>query len=707
MKFCRSDQRTRWEFGRYPRRILIFLLSRNSHQWRFLIKNPGLFDGFDPAVLYFPKAPVGGVFNTRFLKDLGEARLGGGMVSTGLANGSGASGDGKSQVLQATDIVELISQTVSLKQRSGKFVGLCPFHQEKTPSFQVDRVKQYYYCFGCKKGGNAIDFVIERDRVDFRQALQILADQAGIDLPSFSGREGQKASDRQVLFDAQAAACLFFEKLLAHPQHGEAGRRYLAERGFTEESISRFHLGVAPDAWDGLLKSSGMKRFAPGQLAVGGLVKSRERGDGHYDTFRNRLMFPIRDETGRTIAFGGRVMPGSSDPAKYLNSPETPLFNKSSCMFGMDVARDRMLETRSVTVVEGYTDVVMAHQFGVTNVVSVLGTALTAQHISKLRRFVDRVVLLFDGDAAGDAAVNRAVELFLTQPIEISIATLPEGVDPDELLLRDGAAGFNAVIDSAVDALTYKWRRLVQQIGNSDGLTGKQHAVEAYLATLAAARGSGPVDSIRWGVALASVSRLTEIPTAELYRRFKMTRSSPQTKSKGFVQVSEPGEPNYRAATLQTGARSKAEGFIIGLLLLEPDRWDVIQHQILPREFENENLRQVAEIFWGYQQDHGEPVLNEFLDLLTVPSVKSEALRWMAEASDTADLETMLSGSLEYLADCRKRAEEQKLIAQIRAGETGTGEKGSEQSPTTTVSMDVLRQLQEKMKRPDLKRQSS
>src|SRR5580698_2487844 len=165
------------------------------------------------------------------------------MASTGADAGSSASGDGKTQVLQATDIVELISQTVSLKQRGAKYVGLCPFHQEKTPSFQVDRVKQYYYCFGCKKGGNAIDFVIERDRVDFRQALQILADQAGIDLPSFSGREGQKASDRQVLFDAQAAACLFFEKLLAHPQHGEAGRRYLAERGFTEESISRFHLG--------------------------------------------------------------------------------------------------------------------------------------------------------------------------------------------------------------------------------------------------------------------------------------------------------------------------------------------------------------------------------------------------------------------------------------------------------------------------------
>src|SRR6185312_15599359 len=223
---------------------------------------------------------------------------------------------------------------------------------------------------------------------------------------------------------------------------GEAARKYLAERGFNEQSIRRFQIGLAPDGWDGLLRSQVGRKFPPEQLLVGGLVKKREKGPGYYDTFRNRLMFPIRDEGGRVIAFGGRVMPGSQDPAKYLNSPETPLFSKSRCVFGLDLARQKMVETRTAVVVEGYTDVIVAHQFGVSNVVSPLGTALTEQHVTMLRRFADRVVLLFNPDIAGDLAVDRAVGLFLTQPIEIAIASIPDGVDPDEFLLQNGAEAF-------------------------------------------------------------------------------------------------------------------------------------------------------------------------------------------------------------------------------------------------------------------------
>ena len=202
-------------------------------------------------------------------------------------------------------------------------------------------------------------------------------------------------------------------------------------------------------------------------LAAAGLVKTRDSGNGFYDTFRNRLMFPIRDENGRVIAFGGRVMPGSEDPAKYLNSPETPLFSKSRCVFGLDLARQKIVETRTVAVVEGYTDVVMAHQYGATNVVSPLGTAMTEQHVQILRRFADRIVLLFDADTAGDTAVNRAVELFLTQPVEIAIASMPEGVDPDEFLLAHGLAAFEKVLTDAADALTYKWKQLVRQFNAS------------------------------------------------------------------------------------------------------------------------------------------------------------------------------------------------------------------------------------------------
>src|SRR4030095_14332758 len=180
------------------------------------------------------------------------------------------------------------------------------------------------------------------------------------------------------------------------------------------------------------------------------------------------------------IAFGGRVMPGSEDPAKYLNSPETPLFSKSRCIFGLDLARQRIVETRTVAVVEGYTDVVMAHQYGATNVVSILGTAMTEQHVAILRRFADRIVLLFDADTAGDAAVNRAVALFLTQPLEIAIASMPEGIDPDEFLLKHGLDEFNRLLDQANDALTYKWKALARQFAADGSLTGQQKAVSEY-----------------------------------------------------------------------------------------------------------------------------------------------------------------------------------------------------------------------------------
>src|SRR5215211_4238167 len=356
--------------------------------------------------------------------------------------------DYKALVLQAVDIVQLIGQSVALKRRGKDYVGLCPFHSEKTPSFHVSPTKQFFRCYGCKAGGNAIDFVMQRDRVSFIESLRALGEQAGIEMPKY-GVSKEKVGERQVLLEAHSAACGFFEKLLLNETSGRAARAYLEKRGINAESIKRFQIGVALDAWDGLLRSPAMKKYPPGLLQQAGLLKARDNGNGFYDTFRNRLMFPIRDENGRVIAFGGRVMPGSEDPAKYLNSPETPLFSKGRSVFGLDLARQKIVESRTVAVVEGYTDVVMAHQYGASNVVSILGTALTEQHVALLRRFADRIVLLFDSDAAGDTAVNRAVELFLTQPIEIAIASMPEGIDPDEYLIEHGAQAFEKLIADA------------------------------------------------------------------------------------------------------------------------------------------------------------------------------------------------------------------------------------------------------------------
>jgi DNA primase len=513
-------------------------------------------------------------------------------------------------------------------------------------------------------------------------------------MPRF-GATKQKSSERQALLDAHSAACAFYEKLLAHPEHGQAARKYLEERGINAESIKRFQIGVAPDAWDALVNGSVGKKFPAGQLALAGLVKSRERGGGFYDTFRNRLMFPIRDEGGRIIAFGGRVMPGSQDPAKYLNSPETPLFSKSRSIFGIDLARQKIVETRTVAVVEGYTDVVMAHQYGVSNVVSILGTAMTEQHVSILRRFADRIVLLFDADTAGDKAVDRAVELFLTQPIEITIASMPEGVDPDEYLLEHGAESFQQVLSQAADALTYKWKQLSRQFNASNDLTGQQKAVEEYLQTLAQARGAGPVDSLRWGAALTRVSRLTEIPVEELNRRFKA--GNRQGKRVG-TQVQAAREPTNNVPSplrRPLGGQDRAERWILGILLAEPNRWHEVQHQLQPSEFSDESRRALAEIYWNHQRDEGEPVFNEFLALLS-DAEKQLAVEVLEEAEGLSDMDQTLDDALLHLRNMKSQREEQKLVAELR--------RTNEQPLDAQDEVALLLQLQEKARTPNLRR---
>jgi DNA primase len=597
--------------------------------------------------------------------------------------------DVKSRVLQNTDIVALVGQTVRLKRRGKDFVGLCPFHQEKTPSFSVNPAKQRFYCYGCEKGGNAIDFVMLRDRVEFKDGLKILAEAAGIELPSFKGSK-ETVSERQVLLEAQSAAAMFFEKLLTHPQQGEAARAYLTQRGFDAESIKRFRIGLAADAWDALRNSAVMKKFTPAQLALAGLVKPRESGDSHYDTFRNRLIFPIRDEGGRIIAFGGRVMPGSTDPAKYLNSPETPLFSKSRCLFGLDLAKQKIVETRVAVIVEGYTDVVMAHQFGVSNVVAALGTGLTENHVAMLRRFADRIVLLFDADRAGENAANRAVELFLSQPVEIAIATLPDGMDPDEYLLKHGADEFNARLTEAVDALSFKWKQLVREVNARDSVTSRQQAVQQYLETLAAARGSETVDPIRWGQALARVSRLAEIPMEELNRRFriKRARTRPVGQAGQVTQVGATDEPKMEAPAAAMTARQRAEGFILGLLFCEPGRWHHIQQELKPADFTDEPLRRIAEVFWRESQDEGEPVFNEFLDLLSDGELKGVAVKWAEMVSEADEKEKYLNDSLGHIMRERECEEKQKMVVELR----------------NNSQLDILRKLQEKARHPDLKR---
>ncbi len=584
-------------------------------------------------------------------------------------NGSHSSVDGKSLVLAAVDIVQLIGQSVALKRQGRDFIGLCPFHQEKTPSFHVSPSKQFYYCFGCKKHGNAIDFVMERDRIDFKEALSQLAGQTGVELPQFGGKKEDR-SERQMLLDAQSAACAFFEKQLAHPQMGQVARDYLQQRGFTQESIRRFRLGMAPAAWDGLLSGPVGRKFTPRQLAMAGLAKPNSRGDGYYDTFRNRLIFPIRDELGRIIAFGGRVLPGSDDPAKYLNSPETPLFSKSRCIFGLDLAKNRIVETRTVAVVEGYADVVMAHQYGATNVVSVLGTALTEQHVGMLKRFADRVVLLFDPDTAGASAADRAIELLLRQPVEIHVASLPEEMDPDEFLLKYGVEAFERILKEAPDALSYQWKLLCRRLEAEEGLTGRQKAAETFLRQLADARdasGQGQIDPIRWGGVLTRMAGLVGLSPDELNRRFKYRKPSSRPAP---VQAPAPVAPTQDVAAQRQPsgpltARDRAERTILGILLIEPGRWFDLQQHVHLEDFTESDRAQLARLYWEHQRHEGEPLFSEFLGTLTAANLGALGIELVEEAEALEDREFALMDAVQYLQEEKHDHENSKQLAAL------------------------------------------
>jgi DNA primase len=626
----------------------------------------------------------------------------------------------KSQVIAATNLVDLIGKTVSLKQRGRDFWGLCPFHSEKSPSFKVDSVKQYYYCFGCKKTGDAITFVMERDRVEFRDALRTLGEAAGIEEPAWNGAGKEKATQRKQLLEAASTAAMFFEKLLSEPVIGKAGRDYLQSRGFNAQSIKAFRIGLAVDAWDALLKAPLMRNFPPAVLHAAGLVKQRESGSGYYDTFRNRLMFPIRDENGRVIAFGGRVMPGSEDKAKYLNSPETALFSKSRCLFGLDLARQKIVETRTVAVVEGYTDVVMAHQYGASNVVSPLGTALSSGHVQMLRRFAEKIVLLFDADEAGDTATNRAVELFLTQPVEIGIASMPEGVDPDEFLLANGLAAFEGVLKNAPDALTYTWKQLSRKFNAAgDSLTGQQKAVEEYLQLLARAREAGPVDPMRWFAALTRVERLIGVPMDVLNRRFRpkkgRTPTAPAASDNHAVQASDGNEPTTQAPD-QVADRSRgpirpagplmawerSERWILAILLNEPHRWTEIQHRVSVEHFADERRRKLAELIWQQSRDEGEIVFAEFLGTLQdAPDLAELAVSLIEESAMLRDAQARLNEAIGCLMETRSVSKPAPGLDRT----SGSSEPLSDgASPVSEDPNEMLRRLMEQAKRPDLRR---
>ena len=388
--------------------------------------------------------------------------------------------DIKERVKQAVDIVDLVGSHIQLRRQGRNYVGRCPWHDDTRPSLQVNPERQSFKCWVCDIGGDVFSFVMKIEGVEFREALEMLADRAGIPVERprrqrVAGPAGEAASslpaggghdDKRTLLLAMAWAEKQYHQCLLSAAEADAARRYLQERGISAESIERFHLGFSPLERDWILRhvqgeanQEKRARRAKTLEAVGILARPAEGGT-FYDRFRGRLLFSIRDAQGRPVGIGGRVLPelGPTSPAKYVNSPETPLFTKSRLLYGLDLAREALRKTRTALVMEGYTDVIVAHQYGFENAVAVLGTALGESHIRLLKAHADRIVLVLDGDEAGTKRANEVLELFIAQQADLRILTLPEDLDPCDFLHKYGAEAFSELLaGKAVDALDHAY----------------------------------------------------------------------------------------------------------------------------------------------------------------------------------------------------------------------------------------------------------
>ncbi len=403
--------------------------------------------------------------------------------------------DAKEQVRQAVDIVDLIGGYMALRRQGRNFVGLCPWHDDSRPSLQVNPERQSFKCYVCDIGGDVFSFVMRTEGLDFREALEMLAERAGISLTSAKKSGDGSQFDRRNLLAVMAWAEREFHHCLLKDSAAEAARHYLAERGINEESVERFHLGYSPEEWDWLLRRARTAGFSGDVLERVGLVLRRESG-GFYDRFRGRLLFPIRDSLARPIAFGGRILPSSNSgdqqrtEAKYINSPETPLFNKSSQLYALDLARNA-ISKQGLVVMEGYTDVIMAHQFGIQNAVAVLGTALGEKHIPLVRRFTDSITLVLDGDEAGQRRTMQILDdllaLFVAHEIDLRILSLPTGADPCDVISSQGCEAFQQRLTESLDALDYKIEAVTKGLASAPGTHRSALAVEELLGTFARA----------------------------------------------------------------------------------------------------------------------------------------------------------------------------------------------------------------------------
>ncbi|MDD5037856.1 MAG: DNA primase [Dehalococcoidales bacterium] len=483
------------------------------------------------------------------------------------------------EVKQRTDIVEVITQYAALTKAGRNLRALCPFHSEKTPSFFVYPEQQSWHCFGaCNTGGDVFSFIMKKQGIDFGEALRLLAERVGVAIPSKFELDARK-DEKERLYKINEAAAQYFHNVLIHSPDGERARNYLVNRGLLLKTITDFRLGFSLNSWEALKKHLTEKGYTENELLEAGLMVKTEDGKTH-DRFRSRLLFPINDVRGRTAGFGARVLDDSLP--KYLNSPQTSVFDKSGILYGIDLAAGAIRQQNLVVIVEGYVDVITAHQSGFNNVVASMGTAVTDKQINTLKRLTKNIVLALDSDAAGEEAMLRCVVYENMLDAELKVVVLPENKDPDDVIKED-ATMWQRLLDSALPVIDFTIDMTTKDLDLKTD-KGQTLAVGKLLPVIAEIK-----DSVRTDRYLTKLSKLTEIRYNTLetaLSRIRGNRKAKESKSEIIIRTLHPALSN------------PTEEYCLALLLQHPQLRNGSE-TLLPEYFENSENR---EIFVAWQQ---------------------------------------------------------------------------------------------------------
>jgi DNA primase len=528
----------------------------------------------------------------------------------------------RERIRAASDIVDVIGSYLPLKRAGANFVALCPFHKEKTPSFNVNPHRQIFHCFGCHKGGDVFTFVKEYENIDFPEAVRRLADRAKIPLEyEKSSGETQSRHIKEQLLQVHDQIAQRWQNALANEASGQLARDYLAQRGVPAEAVKLFRLGAAPEQWDDTVNWAKSKGYESELMEKAGLILRKEGTDRYYDRFRGRLMFPICDEQGRVIGFSGRILTGEEKTAKYVNSPETPIFTKSKVFYGLDKSKRAVLDAGHAVVCEGQLDLIAAYMAGVQNVVAPQGTAFTADHARILRRYVEEVVLCFDSDEAGQNAAVRSLDHLLASGMAVRVAVVPAPHDPDSYIKASGGAAFKALIEHAEGFFDYYLNRLratndvatdkgrlavLRDMGEAVLKTGNSVLIDKYAQKAALRLGVTP-DAVR----------------AEFRKLWRARRTSPEPAAEPADEGPAPQPP------------STHEQWLLKLLLRHEDLvgWTAlhldpawVQHPLVKQVVSRRLEAHSQETWHGLASFLGECELPELQNLITEASADERPL---------------------------------------------------------------------------------